>query len=201
MGLLIAFVAGAACAAALIYFFSRGRGDAGTALLAQLRTEVNKFEASQRELNSSLSGQLQSMGAGQATLLRQSSQLTEALRRPGVRGRWGESTLKNVVELAGLVDHVDFDTQLHIRGDDGAARPDLVVRLPGGGCVAVDSKVPLDAYLDATQLDDAEAQEQHLRRHVEAMRAKVRELSAKAYWQRFQRSPEMVVMRAGRWRT
>ncbi len=97
-------------------------------------------------------------------LQRETRSLSTALRKPQVRGRWGELHLRRAVELAGLVDRCDFGEQ--VRLDDGARRPDLVVHLVGGRRVVVDAKVPLDAYLDATSTDDEDEREHHLRRHV-----------------------------------
>jgi DNA recombination protein RmuC len=101
-----------------------------------------------------------------------------------------------VVEAAGLAEHFDFHTQAHLAGDGelSAARPDHVVRLPGGGAVPVDAKVPHDAYLDAADAETQAARDAALDLHVKQVRSKVRELAAKAYWNRFERAPEMVVM-------
>lgn len=121
--------------------------------------------------------------------------LATALRRPQVRGRWGEMHLRRTVELAGLVEHCDFAEQ--VRLDDGARRPDLVVRLVGGRQVVVDAKVPLDAYLDlvacgpSTPADEVAG---HLRRHARQVRAQVDALGAKAYWRALPETPEFVVL-------
>jgi len=196
MGLLIAFIAGGVCMAVVLELARRRAGPADDAMLDAFRAELFRFEGDQKANAAALGARMQALGEHQATVLRQTGQLAEALRRPGVRGHWGELTLRNVVEAAGLAEHVDFDLQVHVAGglDQAAARPDLVVRLPGGGHVPVDSKVTLDAYLDACQDDDPRRQAQHLAVHGKAVRAKVRELSAKAYWERFDRSPEMVIL-------
>jgi DNA recombination protein RmuC len=194
MGLLIAFIAGAASASVLILFvIRRSRGD-DDALLGGLREELAKLDGTQRTLSEGLATRMQTLGEHQDTVLRQTGQLSEALRRPGVRGQWGQLTLSNVVEAAGLAEHVDFDTEVHLPGEDGAARPDLVVNLPGDGHVPVDSKVALDAYLDAVQTEDPVEQQRFLDLHVKHVRDKVRDLASKEYWARFRRSPEMVVM-------
>lgn len=127
-------------------------------------------------------------------LRRETASLSTALRKPQVRGRWGELHLRRSVELAGMVDHCDFDEQVHLVGADGAQRPDLVVRLAGGRSIAVDSKVPLDAHLDALATDDEEEREAHLRRHARQLRAHVDALAAKAYWRALPATPEFVVL-------
>jgi DNA recombination protein RmuC len=127
-------------------------------------------------------------------LRRETAALATALRRPQVRGRWGELHLRRTVELAGMVDHCDFAEQVHLVGEDGAQRPDLVVRLAGGRSIVVDSKVPLDAHLDALATDDEEERQAHLRRHARQLRAHVDGLSAKAYWRSLPCTPEFVVL-------
>jgi DNA recombination protein RmuC len=125
-------------------------------------------------------------------LRRETQSLSTALRKPQVRGRWGELHLRRAVELAGLVDRCDFSEQ--VRLDDGARRPDLVVHLVGGRRVVVDAKVPLDAYLDATSTDDEDARRDHLRRHVAQLRTHVDVLGSKQYWRSLEESPEFVVL-------
>ena len=125
-------------------------------------------------------------------LRRETQSLSTALRKPQVRGRWGELHLRRAVELAGLVDRCDFSEQ--VRLDDGARRPDLVVHLVGGRRVVVDAKVPLDAYLDATSTDDEDARRDHLRRHVVQLRTHIDTLGSKQYWRSLEESPEFVVL-------
>ncbi|MEI5672787.1 MULTISPECIES: DNA recombination protein RmuC [unclassified Nocardioides] len=135
--------------------------------------------------------QVADMRLSTETLRRETHALSTALRKPQVRGRWGELHLRRAVELAGLVDRCDFAEQ--VRLDDGALRPDLVVRLVGGRSVVVDAKVPLDAYLDATSADDDE-RPAHLARHVRQLRTHVDQLGAKAYWRALPETPEFVVL-------
>ncbi len=133
-------------------------------------------------------------------LARETRSLSTALRKPQVRGRWGEMHLRRAVELAGLVDRCDFSEQVRLA--DGALRPDLVVSLAGGRHVVVDAKVPLEAYLDATEVaggDDASAgdrdeREHHLRRHAAQLRSHVETLASKRYWKALPGSPEFVVL-------
>jgi DNA recombination protein RmuC len=137
------------------------------------------------------------------TLRRETASLSTALRRPQVRGRWGELHLRRVVELAGLVDRCDFAEQVTARtastddspeGARGPLRPDLVVNLAGGKSVVVDAKVPLDAFLDATGADSDEVRAAHLRRHARQLRQHVDGLAAKSYWRALPATPEFVVL-------
>jgi DNA recombination protein RmuC len=125
-------------------------------------------------------------------LRRETQALSTALRRPQVRGRWGELHLRRAVELAGLVDRCDFAEQVRLA--DGAQRPDLVVHLAGGRSVVVDAKVPLDAFLDATSADEAEQREAHLARHARQLRSHVELLGSKRYWRSLPETPEFVVL-------
>lgn len=122
--------------------------------------------------------------------------LAGALRAPHVRGRWGELQLERVVDLAGMVEHCDFTRQAHAVGsdDDGAQRPDLVVHLAGGKQVVVDAKVPFAAYVESTEARDDAARRERVAAHAKQVRAHVDALGAKAYWRRFDPSPEFVVM-------
>lgn len=125
-------------------------------------------------------------------LRRETQSLSTALRKPQVRGRWGELHLRRAVELAGLVDRCDFTEQ--VRLEDGALRPDLVIHLVGRRQVVVDAKVPLDAYLDATSTDDEELRRAALTRHVRQVRQHVDQLSSKQYWRSLPETPEFVVL-------
>jgi DNA recombination protein RmuC len=128
------------------------------------------------------------------TLRRETTALATALRKPHVRGQWGELHLRRAVELAGMVEHCDFSEQVHLPGRDGALRPDLVVRLAGGKTVVVDAKVPLAAYLDALAADDPDEHAAHVARHARQLRTHVDQLASKAYWRALEESPEFVVM-------
>jgi DNA recombination protein RmuC len=117
-----------------------------------------------------------------------------ALRRPEVRGRWGELTLRRLVELAGLAEHCDFTEQLQVVGEAGALRPDLVVHMPDARDLVIDAKTPLDAYLAALEAPTEEERSQGLRRHAQQVEARMRDLAAKSYWSQFERSPEFAVL-------
>ena len=127
-----------------------------------------------------------------ADLQRETRSLSTALRKPQVRGQWGELHLRRAVELAGMVDRCDFSEQ--VRLDDGAQRPDLVVHLAGDRQVVVDAKVPLDAFLDAAGAVDEPAREVALQRHARQLRRHVDQLAAKAYWRSLPETPEFVVL-------
>jgi DNA recombination protein RmuC len=164
------------------------------AALDATRIQAQRLDGEQRDTQANLRGQIEQLARGQAGLERETRNLVTALRRPEVRGRWGELTLRRVVELAGLVEHCDFSEQLQVSGGSGAARPDLLVHLPGAREVVVDAKAPLDAYLAALEAPDDASQRQHLQRHAQQVTARVRELAAKAYWTQFSRAPEFVIL-------
>jgi DNA recombination protein RmuC len=124
--------------------------------------------------------------------------LVDALKRPGVRGRWGELQLKRVVELAGMIEHCDFEEQQTLNGDGNGTprriRPDVIVRLPGGKHVIVDAKVPLDAYLKALEAPDEASRQALLAEHARQVRTHLMQLGAKGYFADVPATPEFVVM-------
>ncbi|WP_148613680.1 DNA recombination protein RmuC [Nocardioides rubriscoriae] len=160
--------------------------------LERLHDQMRDLEHGRVAWQSQLHQQVLDMRSSTETLRRETLSLSTALRRPQVRGRWGELHLRRSVELAGMVEHCDFTEQ--VRLDDGAQRPDLVVHLAGGRSVVVDAKVPLDAYLDATGCDDDDARAAHLARHARQLRTHVDLLAGKAYWRSLPDSPEFVVL-------
>ncbi|MFQ5937076.1 MAG: DNA recombination protein RmuC, partial [Acidiferrobacterales bacterium] len=137
---------------------------------------------------------LESLTETQQLLHGETRNLVQALRRPEVRGQWGEMTLKRLAELAGMVEHCDFFEQEQVSGEEGRLRPDMIVRMPDAREVVVDAKTPLDAYLSAVEAGDAETRKKHLEQHARNLRVRVRELAAKAYWSRFARAPDFVVL-------
>jgi DNA recombination protein RmuC len=138
---------------------------------------------------------VQQMSSTQERLQSETGNLARALRAPAVRGRWGEIQLKRVVEIAGMVEHCDFTQQQTLTSDQGARlRPDMVVRLPGGRHLVVDSKVPLEAYLDALEAEDDDERRDRLAAHASQVRAHVLKLGGKGYWAGLDDSPEFVVM-------
>ena len=120
--------------------------------------------------------------------------LVSALKAPAVRGRWGEMQLRRVVELAGMLEHCDFDEQATVDGDDGRMRPDMVVRLPGGRNIVVDAKAPLGAYLEAREATDDETRAAKLRQHAAQVRAHIASWRPRATGRQFDAAPEIVVM-------
>jgi DNA recombination protein RmuC len=170
--------------------------------LAPIRETLQSFESQARALEerrlkdvSAVGEQLRIVAETQERLRSETGSLVTALRAPHVRGSWGEMQLKRVVELAGMLDHCDFRTQESTRDDEGRLlRPDLIVNLPAGKTVVVDSKVPIDAYLDAVNCEDVEQKRLHLARHAAQMREHVTRLGQKRYWRQFASSPEFVVM-------
>lgn len=158
--------------------------------LAKLDRQVRELEAKREGAYSTLGAQLQALHGLQDSLRQQTTTLAQALKSPTVRGRWGEVHLRRLVELSGMERHVDFSEQ---QATD-AGRPDMVIRLPEKGIVPVDSKVPLDAFLRAMEADDEETRRALFAEHARAFRARIRELAQRAYWEQFERIPEVVVM-------
>ncbi len=168
-------------------------------LLGQYQLRLVDIEKGRVESYSMLREQLGSLMEVQRTANSQTNALVSALRRPTTRGQWGEVTLRRLVELAGLTNRCDFFEQSSqaISNDDGTAakqRPDMVVRLPGGREIVIDCKATLDGFLDAVAATTEDARRECLARHSQQVRSRARELSMKAYWAQFKRSPEFVVM-------
>ncbi len=162
--------------------------------LERLHDQMRDLEQHRVSWQSQLKQQVDEVRHSTDSLRRETTSLATALRRPQVRGRWGELHLRRAVELAGLVARCDFDEQVSLRHDGAVLRPDLVVHLAGGKQVVVDAKVPLDAFLDATSADDEEEQLAHLRRHARQLRQHVDVLGAKTYWRALPATPEFVVL-------
>ena len=144
--------------------------------------------------NAELQERLRAMVEGQLQLTEETQRLVHALRTPHVRGQWGELQLRRVVELAGMLEHCDFDLQQTIRDDDGTFRPDLVVRLPGDKRVVVDAKTPLDAFVGAAEATDDDRRSALLDKHARQLRAQVEILSQKKYGERMTDALPFVVM-------
>ncbi len=162
--------------------------------LEKVQARIGEIERERVGAYGQLLAQVEALATGQQLLTRETGNLVGALRRPSVRGRWGELQLKRVVELAGMLDHVDFIEQAHVAGEDGDLRPDLVVRLPGGKSLVVDAKVPLEAYLESLELGDEKARLAKLADHARHIRDHVARLSQKQYWDQFENSPDFVVL-------
>jgi len=170
---------------------------AETHLTGHVRPLKDSLERMDQQLRNVERVRQESYGALQTqvtTLSERTGSLTNALRTPHVRGRWGEAQLRNVVEFAGMVEHCDYVTQATVSTDDGTLRPDLVVRIPGGKHVVVDAKTPLAAYLDAFETSDEAKRDRHFADHARQVREHIGKLSAKGYWRQFDPSPDFVVM-------
>jgi DNA recombination protein RmuC len=162
--------------------------------LEQVDREIKDSERRRLQTGSELMERIASLDTAGQALRDETRRLTDALKRPGVRGRWGELQLKRVVELAGMVEHCHFTEQETIAGDNGRIRPDVVVHLPGGKHVIVDAKVPLDAYLRALEAPDEDTRQKLLADHARQVRTHVAQLAAKSYFDKVPSTPEFVVM-------
>lgn len=156
--------------------------------------QMRRMEQERKEAHGALTQHLETMAESHKMLQGETRNLVQALRRPEVRGQWGEMTLKRLAELAGMVEHCDFFEQEQVQGEHGALRPDMVVRMPDGREIIVDAKTPLDAYLTAVEAKNDADRDQALDRHARKVRERVRELSAKSYWQQFKNAPDFVVL-------
>jgi DNA recombination protein RmuC len=172
--------------------------DPMTATLARVEGQLRTVEKERESAYAGLREQVTAMRRDSALLQSETKQLVNALRAPQVRGRWGELQLERIVQLAGMVEHCDFSTQVtgsDNGGDrDGGVRPDMVVHLAGGKQVVVDAKVPFAAYLEAVESSDPQVHADRLGAHARQLRQHVDALSAKSYWAAFEPSPEFVVL-------
>src|SRR3990172_3943566 len=162
--------------------------------LEKTEQQIQRMELERKEAFGSLSKHLEVMMQSQQLLQGETRNLVQALRRPEVRGQWGELTLKRLAELAGMVEHCDFSEQVQAEGEDGRLRPDMVVSMPGGREIVVDAKTPLDAYLSAIDAPDDETPKRRLEQQAQQMRSHVKELAGKAYWGQFRNAPDFVVL-------
>lgn len=156
--------------------------------------QISELEKARSEAYGGIRNQLEAMQLSQKSLTQETQNLVKALRRPEVRGQWGEITLRRLVELAGMVEHCDFVEQVHTVGDDQVIRPDMLVNMPDNRQLVVDVKTPLDAYLAAVEAEDDSQRKLGLERHAKNLRAHIRQLSSKAYWKQFDESPEFVIL-------
>ena len=162
--------------------------------LERTHQQITRIEKERAESFGALRSSIESVTLGQQALQRETRNLVTALRRPEVRGQWGEMTLRRLAELAGMVEHCDFVEQVHVAGEDGALRPDMIVNMPDGRQLVVDVKTPLDAYLSAVEATNDEDRAAFIRRHAQAVTERVRQLASKAYWAQFEHSPDFVVL-------
>jgi DNA recombination protein RmuC len=162
--------------------------------LARAERQLHELDKSRSETHGNITRQLEALAASQQALSSETRNLVSALRRPEVRGQWGEITLRRLVELAGMVEHCDFVSQSHQAIEGGTIRPDMVVHLPDARDLVVDVKTPLDAYLQATEASSEAERRAALERHATIVAGRIRELASKAYWSQFERSPEFVIL-------
>lgn len=162
--------------------------------LAKTDEQLREIEKERMANVGSLKQQLHTLAETQSALQSETRNLVTALRRPEVRGQWGEMTLKRLAELSGMVEHCDFTEQTSVQTDTGMQRPDLIVRMPDNRELVVDAKTPLDAYLTAVQASTDEEREAALKHHASTVKKRVQELAQKNYWAQFKNAPDYVVL-------
>jgi DNA recombination protein RmuC len=158
------------------------------------KKRIEDLEKGSKETFGQVSEMLSNLKSTSASLQKETGALVNALRNPRVRGRWGEIGLKRVVEFSGLSEHCDFVEQAYKEGEDSTMKPDMIINLPGNSHVVVDSKLPLDAYLEALETDDESARTKLFEKHAKDLRDHVNKLSKKQYWAQFENSPDFVIL-------
>ncbi len=162
--------------------------------LVQVDAKLKEVERARIDDSASMKSLLNLVGHTQQQLQHETQNLVRALRSPGVRGQWGEVQLRRVVELAGMLEHCDFDQQPTIFTESGRLRPDMTINLPGGRTIVVDAKAPLEAFLDAQGAAEDGIRSGKLADHVRQVKDHVTKLGAKSYWDALPSSPELVVL-------
>mgnify|MGYP003361934132 CR=1 FL=1 len=157
-------------------------------------TRIKEIEKARNDAYGAIREQVRQLAEGQASLGTETRKLVQALRAPKTRGRWGEMQLRQVFDMAGMAENVDYTLEHHMDTDDGARRPDAIVKIPGGKSIVIDAKTPLEAYLDALECETPEQQQHHLARHAAQVRQHVKLLSSKAYQDQIPTTPDFVVM-------
>jgi DNA recombination protein RmuC len=158
------------------------------------KKRIEELEKGSEKTFGQVTAMLSNIQITNASLQKETGALVNALRNPRVRGRWGEIGLKRVVEFSGLSAHCDFVEQAYTEGEDSALKPDMIINLPGNSHVVVDSKLPLDAYLQALETDDENSRNLLFAKHAKDLRDHVSKLSKKQYWSQFQNTPDFVVL-------
>ena len=164
-------------------------------LVKPLSEELKRIETDRAKSQGSLTQQIKTLAQNNKALELETRNLSTALKRPEVRGAWGEIQLRRVVELAGMADYCDFEEQVSVPALNGNQdRPDMVVRMPNNRTIVIDAKTPMNAYLTASESETQDEREQALVKHSDQVKERARSLSLKKYWQAFDRSPDFVVM-------
>ena len=165
------------------------------ATLKRYEEGLSKVEKDRVDSYAGLREAVTLLHAGHSQVRDETAKLVNALRSsPKARGRWGEQSLKNVLEQAGLSTYADFQTEVSVETGDGRLRPDVIVRLPGGRKLIIDAKCSLNAFLDASQEDNEVARLAHLKAHAQSIRTHAQQLGSKNYWQQFGDAADYVVM-------
>lgn len=162
--------------------------------LAETQSKLAAIEQERARSFGALDNQLKQLLGSEVELRSETRNLVNALKKPDVRGRWGELSLRRVAELSGMIEYCDFQEQVDATVEERTVRPDMVVKLPGSREIVVDAKTPLNAYLESMDANSPAAETEALKQHARQVKQRVTELSSKVYWQQFQRTPEFVVM-------
>ena len=162
--------------------------------LGRVESEIGRLERERKQAQGELANMVRQLHEGVGGLRQETGNLVSALKRPSTRGSWGEIQLRNVIEMAGMIEHCDFLEQSTIRSEEGSLRPDVLVKLPGEKVIVVDSKVPLDAYLAHLEAQTDSEREAEIARHARQTRDHITKLASKGYQNQFDTSPDLVVM-------
>lgn len=156
--------------------------------------QLRSLDTNRKVSEAKLSEQVSNLLSSHHSLQAETRNLVNALRRPEVRGQWGEITLRRLVELAGMSERCDFFEQSSVLTDNGSLRPDMIIQLPNQRQLVVDVKTPLDAYISASEASTDQERKRHLERHSKNVKSRIKELANKQYWQQFEQSPEFIIL-------
>ncbi|HEV7936881.1 MAG TPA: DNA recombination protein RmuC [Solirubrobacteraceae bacterium] len=162
--------------------------------LGRVEHEIGRLERERKQAQGELATMVRQLHEGVGGLRQETGNLVSALKRPNTRGSWGEIQLRNVIEMAGMIEHCDFLEQSTVQSEDGALRPDVLVKLPGEKLIVVDSKVPLDAYLAHLEAQTDDERALQMGRHARQTRDHITKLASKGYQRQFDTTPDLVVM-------